>query len=511
MNALDNITSLKSYFLPEILLMLGSVVIVTLAYQRGKQNKAAAFYATLAFLATALAAVLLSPIPTEQGLALFQGMLAYDRMGQFFKVIIIAAAIVALILADKSADLKGTSPIEFNAFLVALTLGLCVMSVSTNLLMIYLAVEMASIVSYVMTGYITFNKRSEEAGLKYVFYGGMASGVMIFGLSLLYGFTGELDLIGIRDFLISSKPMPMIVDRTMLYVTFIFVLAGLGYKMAVAPFHMWSPDVYEGAPISVTAFLSVASKAAAFALALRFFMSGFIEPTGMPVKNLDWRLLLAVVAALTMSIGNLVALQQKNIKRFLAYSSVAHAGYMLMGIAAQNTEGVEAILFYVMVYFLMNLGAFLVAILISNQFGTESIEDYKGLAKQNGYGFFVAFCLGIFLLSLAGIPPFAGFAAKWYVFGAVIHSVPAGSSSVEPDLLWLAVIGVINSVISLFYYVRIVKYMMIDDGKAGAPVIQPSHRRFTAMLAGFAALVLIFGLAFNPLAEWAKASAHYLM
>lgn len=498
MNTLSNLASLRGFYTPELILMAGSVAVLLFSFAKNADKSRKAYVAALVVLALALIAAIATPVTQSQ--ALFEGMVAFDSFGKFFKILVIATAIVACVMSDDAYDLKGLPRVEYYSFLVALTLGLCVMCSANDLLMMYLGVEMASIIAYVMTGYIAFNKRSEEAGLKYVFYGGMASGVMIFGLSLLYGLTGTLNLVEIREFLAVNPT-----DRLVLFITFIFILTGLGYKMAVAPFHMWSPDVYEGAPIAVTAFLSVASKAAGFAMTVRFFTVGFIQVSDQgqwsALKALDWQFLVAVLAAMTMTIGNLVALQQNNIKRFLAYSSVAHAGYLLVALAVQSRGGVESLAFYFMIYFLMNLGAFLVAILVANQFGTESIDDYKGMIKRGGSGFVMTLCLSVFLLSLAGIPPFAGFIAKWYVFGALIES--------GPGLLWLAVIGVLNSVVSLFYYVRIVKFMIFDEPKTADVVAAPSVP-FAILLATFTALTFGCGLFFGPLAQWAKASAMIL-
>lgn len=498
MNTLSNLISLQGYYTPELILMAGTVAILFLSFAKGADKSKHAFVAALVVLALALVAEITTPVVKSQ--ALFEGMVAFDSFGKFFKILVIATAIVACLFSDAAYDLKGLPRVEYYSFLVALTLGLCVMCSANDLLMMYLGIEMASIVSYIATGYIAFNKRSEEAGLKYVFYGGMASGVMIFGLSLLYGLTGTLNLIEMREFFLSNPT-----DRLVLFVTFIFVLTGLGYKMAIAPFHMWSPDVYEGAPIAVTAFLSVASKAAGFAMTVRFFLVGFIDIGAhgqwLALKALDWQFLVAVLAALTMTVGNLVALRQDNIKRFLAYSSVAHAGYLLMGLAAQSSDGVVGILVYLMVYFLMNLGAFLVAVMVANQFGTENIADYKGLMRRKGFGFAAAGCLSVFLLSLAGIPPFAGFVGKWFIFGAVIK---AGA-----PLLWLAVVGVLNSVVSLFYYVRIMKLMIFDEPDSQMEFPAP-ELRYSILVAVFAGLTVSCGLFFSPLANWAASSAKIL-
>jgi NADH-quinone oxidoreductase subunit N len=423
------------------------------------------------------------------------GMISMDPLSQFFKIIITATAIVVCLLADKSADISVHNKIEFYAFLAATTLGLNMLSSSTNMVMIYLSLEMASILSYLLVGY-TGTKRSEEASIKYVLYGGLASGVMIYGMSLLYGLTGTFNLTEMREYLSVHTP-----DRLVLFITFIMILTGLGYKMAIAPFHMWSPDAYEGAPTPVTAYLSVASKAGGFAVTLRFFLVTFMDrqTVWQPLMNLDWQSLVSVLAMLTMTLGNLIALRQTNIKRFLAYSSIAHAGYMLMAIAAQSRLGVESVLFYFVTYFFMNLGAFVVVIMIANQFETEEIEDYKGLAGRSLFGLIVALCLSVFMFSLVGLPPFAGFVGKWYVFRAVL----------DAKLYTLALVGVLNSVVSLYYYVRIAKFMLIDEPKSDVPV-QNAYLSYSAMMVAFALLTVYFGLFFGPISSWAGRSADFL-
>lgn len=498
---MNNFESLKSYFSSELILVagiLGLIVLSVFSTRLQKDFKQTALISTLVVLVLSLVAAMSTQF--EEAVSLFQGMIALDHFGQFFKVIVLLAGVLAVILSSLSKDLTKCPQIEFYAFLLALTLGLNVMVVSNDMLMMYLSIEMASLVSYIMAGYLAHDKRSEESGLKYVLYGGVASGIMIFGMSLLYGLSGSLNLIEIRQFFWENPT-----DRLVLFITFIFILAGLGYKMAIAPFHMWSPDVYEGAPMPVTAFLSVASKAAGFGVTIRFFYVAFIEVSAeqqgawVALKALDWQTLMAVLAMITMTVGNLVALQQSNIKRFLAYSSVAHAGYMLMALASQNRGGIEGIQFYFVVYLLMNLGAFFVASLVANQFNTENMEDYKGLSKQNMYGFFLSFCMAIFLFSLAGLPPFAGFIGKWYVFKAAL----------DAGLYGLAVVGVINSVISLFYYVRLAKFMFIDE-KQGDMAVANHHWRLTTVIGGFAVLTVFFGIYFQPIVDWVKTSAVFL-
>lgn len=493
---MNNIESFKSYFSSEIILLVGVIGLFFLALRKKTSTTQKAEIFSLAILVFSLVAAISTHF--DKGLALFHGMIALDAFGQFFKIIILAASLMTVVLSTQARDLERSPKVEFYGFLLTLTLGLNMMCAASDLLMMYLSLEMASLTSYIMAGYMAESRRSEESGLKYVLYGGVASGVMIFGLSLLYGLSGSLNLIEIREFFLNNPT-----DRLVLFITFIMILTGLGYKMAIAPFHMWSPDVYEGAPLPVTAFLSVGSKAAGFAMTLRFFYAAFIEVDGNGVwqalKALDWQFLMAVLSAVTMTVGNILAMQQHNIKRFLAYSSVAHAGYMLMGVAGQSRMGMESVMFYFTVYFLMNLGAFFVATLIANQFGTEEMADYKGLVRQNVFGTFLALCLSVFLFSLIGLPPFAGFVGKWYLFSATL----------DAGLVWLAVVAALNSVIALYYYVRLIKYMMFDPPAAEMKPVHSSWR-YSGAIAAFAFFTLLFGVFFRPLAQWAQASAHML-
>ena len=325
------------------------------------------------------------------------------------------------------------------------------MASSSNLLTAYLSLELVSLTSYVLTGFLPHNRRSSEAALKYLIYGGVASGTMIYGMSWIFGMTGSLDYAAIQSALAQQQ-----VSKVALFMAFIFILAGFGYKMVFVPFHMWSPDVYEGAPTAFTAFLSVASNAAGAAIMIRFFFPGVSRMAAGGnwafVSGIEWPQVLLFVSMITMTVGNLCALNQRNLKRMLAYSGIAHAGYMLMGLAVLNNDGLQAILFYVVVYLIMNLGAFLVVVMIANATGNEEIESYRGLAWRGAV--LPAACLAVFLFSLTGLPPFAGFIGKFLLFAVVINQ---GGTFVI-----LAVVAILNSVISLYYYAKIVKTMFLD-------------------------------------------------
>ncbi len=448
MEPLKNIESLL-HFTPEILLVVfaAAVIILDLLVKNRESQKVA--YLSLVGLGCTLVAILVtnSVFGTNEPTSLFLGMIRLDKFAVFFKILLLLATAATILFSLRSEEIDGKLKGEYYALLLAVTFGMFLMASSTNLLMIFISLETVSLTSYILAGFLTHSPRSSEAAFKYITYGAVASGTMLFGLSLLFGMTGTGDLatISIRlpEVLASGE-----VTALGLLIAITFILAGIGYKIASVPFHMWSPDVYEGAPIPITAFLSVASKAAGFALFIRFFHSGFNKPEIM--QSVDWGLLLAIISALTMTVGNLAALPQRNVKRLLAYSSIAHGGYLLMGAVLLTPEGLGAIIFYLIVYFFMNLGAFYVVVLIANEAGSEMIDGYRGLATRAP---FVAAAMAIFLFSLTGIFPFAGFFGKWLLFNAVISE----------GMYWLAIVGLLNSVVSLYYYARIVKAMYLES------------------------------------------------
>ena len=330
--------------------------------------------------------------------------------------------------------------------------------------------------------------------MKYVVYGATASGVMIYGFSLLYGMTGSTQISEIgRVLAMGTAPLPASLAAVM-------VTVGFGYKIAAVPFHMWSPDVYEGAPTPVTAFLSVGPKAEGFAVLVRFFYTVFASPEGAGEmwkisSSVDWTFLFAVLSAVTMTVGNLLAVNQKNVKRLLAYSSIAHAGYMLMGFVLLTAVGLKAILFYLVVYLFMNLGAFYAVVLVANGSRSEDISDFSGLG---GRAPIVAVSLAIFLFALTGIPPFSGFIGKVYLFAEVINR----------GVYWLALVAALNSVISLYYYARIVKVMFLEDPtQAGELPVAFVPR---VMLGILVVPTLLLGIYWEPVIRVAEASVRIL-
>lgn len=427
---------------------------------------------------------------------IFSNMYAVDPFSIFFKLVILFSSIIIVLFSLNSNELQ-TGKLRLGecfSLLVAMTLGMFLMTGASNLIMMYLSLELTSISSYILAGYTKQAKDSSEASLKFVIYGALSSGIMLYGISILYGLTGAVDIYGINQALLTKN-----VNVAALVIAGIFLLVGFGYKISAVPFHFWTPDVYEGAPITITALLSVASKAAGFAMMIRFLTLAFIESTSDLSKGIwtiisgfNWNQIIAVLSALTMTVGNLVALWQTNLKRLLAYSSIAHAGYMLMGVVVLSNEGISAILIYFTVYLFMNLGAFYVVMLVANKTNSEDIEAYKGLGYRSPI---IGVAMSIFLLSLTGIPPTAGFIGKLYLFAALINA----------KWFWLAVVGAFNTVVSLYYYVRIVRNMFLVEPESSQDTLIFSVPQLVIL---FVLLIptIVLGLYFSPLVDFAQAS-----
>lgn len=444
---MSNIESL-GFFLPELLLTGGILlVLLTGLFSSKSSGTRLAAYTSIGCLAVVLLAVAwLYPSPDR---SLFRGVLALDSFSLYFKILFLILAFIVILSSLSSVEVAGTRHSEYYALLLSVVLGMMLLASSADLLMIYISLELVSIPSYILAGFKKKDSRSNEASLKYVIYGAFATGVMLYGMSLLYGLTGTTNIFALKEILTSSPP-----SSITLYMALLFILVGFGYKIAAVPFHFWCPDVYQGAPTPVTGFLSVGPKAAGFAILIRFLYTamseGALSSPGRPLWDVDWPMIIAVLSAVTMTFGNLAALLQKNLKRLLAYSSIAHAGYLLMGVAVLSFDGVQAVLFYLFVYVFMNLGAFLVVIVVVNKLGAEEMEAYKGLGWRSPL---LAVLMTVFLFSLTGLPPTGGFIGKFYLFAAVIRQ----------KYYWLALIGVLNSVIALYYYARIVKAMFLEE------------------------------------------------
>jgi NADH-quinone oxidoreductase subunit N len=324
---------------------------------------------------------------------------------------------------------------------------------------------------------------------------------MIYGMSWVFGLTGSLDYAAIQSALAQGQ-----FNKVALFMAFVFILAGFGYKIVFVPFHMWSPDVYQGAPTPFTAFLSVASNAAGIAIMIRFFFPGVSQMAAggdwSVIAGVEWPHVLLFVSMITMTVGNLSALNQRNLKRMLAYSGIAHAGYMLMGLAVLTNDGLQAILFYVIVYLIMNLGAFLVVLMIANSTGSEDIDSYRGLAWRGAV--VPAACLAVFLFSLTGLPPFAGFIGKFLLFAAVLKE--------GGIFVILAVVAVVNSVISLYYYAKVVKVMFLDAPDPGDKTMAAAGSAGLMLpLTALTGLTLVFGIYFSPLTRYATESLNFFI
>lgn len=457
---MPNLLSLK-FFVPELILSATVIVLILSAlFQRlaAHAGKIAIAGLLLSLFFTAEQAAVGNP-------PLFWGLIILDHPAVFFKVIFAITAVLVSIFSCKSDELvRFSDRNEYFSLIVGSVIGMNLLAMADNLLMIYLSLEFVSLMSYLLVGCVT-SSRSKEAALKYVLYGAVASGVFLYGASLYYGSSGSLE---ISNFKFQSSN----------FLPGLFMLAGFLYKIAAVPMHAWCPDAYEGAPTPVTAFLSVAPKAAGFAVLMRVS-----HELG---QAFSWPMTVAVISAATMILGNLAAIPQTNVKRLLAYSSIAHAGYLLMGVACFSQKGGEAVYFYFVAYLIMNLGAFLVVQIVGN-FERESIEAYKGLSRRGPHGVALAVAMTVFLLSLTGVPPFVGFIGKFYIFSAVIES----------KLYWLAIVGIINSVVSLYYYARIIRAMFFDAPAEESPIAVSS---LGILLAGLSICTILFGVFWQWLA-----------
>jgi NADH-quinone oxidoreductase subunit N len=455
--------------------------------------------AMIALLGSAAALIATFDLYGAQPGWLFHRMMILDNFSLFFKVVALAATILCIWMSLGSNEIKQVYQGEYYTLLLTCTLGMLFMASSSNLLMAYLSLELVSLTSYVLTGFLPHNRRSSEAALKYLIYGGVASGTMIYGMSWVFGMTGSLDYGAIQTALAQKE-----INKAALFMAFVFIMAGFGYKIVFVPFHMWSPDVYQGAPTPFTAFLSVASNAAGIAIMIRFFFPGVSRMVSGGdwtfVSGVEWPHVLLFLSMITMTVGNLCALNQRNLKRMLAYSGIAHAGYMMMGLAVLNNDGLSAILFYVVVYLIMNVGAFLVVVMIANVTGDEDIETYRGLAWRGAV--VPAVCLAVFLFSLTGVPPFAGFIGKFFLFSAVLKEGGA--------FALLALVAAINSVISLYYYAKIIKTMFLDMPNPEDKTVSVAVYDFT-LLIPLTVLTVIFGIYFSPLVQYTSKSLSFFV
>jgi NADH-quinone oxidoreductase subunit N len=482
-----------TFALPEVILVLGILTVLLVGLVRRDVSR----YVPAALTMVVAAAALLVTVTTGDHLprGLFEGLIARDPFADFFKGIALCTVLVVALVSTRARDAidyrrRDREAPELYALLLSAVLGVHLMAAATDLLMVYLSLEFVSVMSYVLTGFTRGSRRSAEAALKYVIYGGVASGTFLYGLSLLYGLAGATDLPAVRAALAEAPPL-------LAFAAVALCMAGFGYKVAVVPFHMWCPDVYQGAPTVVAAFLSVAPKAGGFALILRFFHA----PGGPDVTSAAapgaaetvWPMLALTLAVVTMTLGNLAALAQRNLKRLLAYSAIAHAGYLFLGVAVGPPAGHQAILFYLGVYLFMNLAAFCTVVAVADRGGGETVESWAGLGTRMPLA---AFVMTVALFALAGIPPTAGFIGKYYLFAAVVQE---GRATGAGPFYVAAVIAVLNSVVSLSYYARVVRAMYIEKTAPGAPALGPLPLPHAVALIFLLAPTILLGLYWAPL------------
>ena len=466
--------------LPELLLFALAVTLLILdLVWKPSRRRILGWLAASGVTLILLATLAFSRPPADEPLVL-GGMLRWDWLAFFFTVLILFAAAITCLLSIH-VNIIGNRG-DYYGLLLITSLGMALMASSADIIMLFLAIETTSIPLYILAGFIKADDKSTEAGLKYFLFGAVTSAVMLYGFSMIYGFTGETNLYSIADAIQAAGLSLFLVGGIA-----VLVLVGFSFKIAAVPFHFWTPDVYEGAPTPITAYVSTASKAAGFAVLARFMMIAF------PSIDSFWAAVLAAMAVATMTLGNVLALAQSNIKRLLAYSSIAHAGYALIGLVALSVFGVASMMFYLLAYVITNLAAFAIVILFARAAGSEEISDYAGLSRRSPW---LAMALLVAFLSLAGMPPLAGFVAKVYVFAAAVDS----------GLIYLAIIGVLNSIIGLYYYLIVLKvvylYRSEDDDK---PISVP--RPYAVALGVCTVLILVVGIFSGPWLNWSIGAA----
>lgn len=421
------------------------------------------------------------------------GMIRHDLITLVFRIIFLTALMATSLI---SLDVKRLQTVEYYALLITATMGFSLMGASADLIMLYIALEMASISSYVLAGFAKEQDDSSESGMKYFVYGAFATGVMLYGMSLIYGITGQTNLYVIGSIVVSNQPISPDVNAVLL-IAAAMIIVGFGFKISAVPFHFWTPDVYEGSPTPFTAFVSTASKAAGFAIFMRVFASGMVGfvagSAGQAGQGSAWWPMLVSMCIITMTIGNFAAIYQRNIKRMLAYSSIAQAGYAMIGLVTLTPDGSGATMFYLLMYAFTNVAAFGVIIIVSNVSKSEQMEDFYGLNKRSPY---LALVMLFALLSLGGIPPTAGFLGKFFVFKA----------AVDAGYWWLALIGILNAFVALYYYLTVVKYMYLYDSDQQDVAI-PVSRGAWVGLGISTAFIIYLGVYAGPAFELTREAA----
>jgi NADH-quinone oxidoreductase subunit N len=463
------------YFLPELTLA-GAAIIVLIAGLFVRKRAVLGIFC----LAAILVSILCMPHSYQAAGPLFSNMLLNDTFSEFFKEISLLVIGLVILISLGYKPFSDEDAGEYYFLLLAAAVAMMVASSSNNLMMIYISLEAISLISYMLTAFLKRNPFSSEAALKYFLFGALATGVMLYGISFIYGLFGTTDLSVISGAINTGSA-----NSIAAAVALLLVFAGLSFKCALVPFHMWVPDAYQGAPTPITAFLSSGPKIIGFAILVRVFLKNFF-----PLFT-NWADIAQAVAIITMTAGNIIAINQEDIKRMLGYSSIAQAGYILIGFVVGTSLGIQAVMYYIIAYVLMNIGAFGCVVLVSNSIKSDSIEEYSGLAKREPV---LAFTLTIFLLSLAGIPPLAGFFGKFLVFAAAIQS----------KYYLLAVAGVVNSILAIYYYVKVIKFMYLHEPRTMLKEPKPLSIKLALIIALIG--VLIIGLFPGPFLRWIGSS-----
>ena len=468
---------------PEIFLAISVMVLLMLGVFRGNQSTKLLSWLAVAVFAVTLVMVLRAP--AERSVS-FAGMYVADGFTAFVKIMVLIAAAGGLIMSLGYIKEEGMNRFEYPVLFVLATLGMMMMVSANDLIALYMGIELQSLALYVIAAFKRDSLRSTEAGLKYFVLGALSSGMLLYGCSLIYGFTGATGFDAIATAMKGQEHASI-----GLIVGIVFLCAGLAFKVSAVPFHMWTPDVYEGAPTPVTAFFAVAPKIAALALFMRALIVPFVAISA------DWQQIIVVISVASMLLGAFAAIWQNNLKRLMAYSSIGHVGYALIGLAAGSAEGVRGVLVYLAIYVAMNLGTFACILCMRRKTGmVEGISDLSGLSKSNPL---MALALAIFMFSMAGIPPLGGFFGKFYVFVAAVNA----------ELYALAVIGVLASVVGAFYYLRIIKVMYFDE--PAEPFETPMALEMRAIIGLCAIFVVFFAFYTAPFVASAQIAASALV
>ena len=453
---------------PEIFLAVASMALLMIGvFSRGEENASASWLAIIILIATGALIIWQEPGTSE----LFEGAFLADDFARFMKLLMLAGSTFVIILSFDYLKTAKILKFEFPVLILLSTLGMLLLASANSLISLYLALELQSLALYVLASFRRDAVLSSEAGLKYFVLGALSSGMLLYGCSLIYGYTGTVSFEGIASVLQSA-------DRSVgLIFGLVFVLAGIAFKLSAVPFHMWTPDVYQGAPTPVTAFFASAPKVAAFAMLIRIVQEAF------PAVSSDWKQVIIAISVASMVLGAFAAIGQTNIKRLMAYSSIGHVGYAMVGLAAGTPAGIQGVMIYLAIYIVMTLGTFACILAMRRADGdVEDIAELQGLSRNKPV---LALMLTILLFSMAGIPPLAGFFAKFYVFLAAI----------EAQLFWLAVIGVVTSVISAFYYLAIIAKMYFQEPAADFEPM-PGKVRFVLGVTGIITLFLFIPIHF---------------